>query len=703
VTWSRSKTVTFLSSVAVVLLFAFLAWHRRWISDDGLIFVRVVRNILGGHGPVFNAFERTEANTSALWPWLLALVGGITRANLSHVAVATGLVCSVAGLAVAMQGSRRWLRAPNLVPAGALIPLAVFPFWDYATSGLETSLTMLWLGAIWWLLVQQTPETSRQKQLWSAVAFGLGPLVRPDLAVASGTFLVAQCLLVAAHRKRVLAITGAAAALPVAYEVFRAGFYGTLVPLPAIAKGANHAAWGRGWDYLTCYIGPFALWVPVVALLVPFVIVTRKLQRRDRILIAAPVIAAIVMAIYVLRVGGDFMYARMWLPVTFLAVLPGMMLPLRKLTIASLAVIALWTAWSIHRDYTRTNHHINLLVEDERVGYVQWTHKRNPIDERAYESAIPILEPTIDAAIARRQRMLYTEGGVPMPLDPAFPSSPVFVAGRLGLGGALVPLWGVAVDTLGLANPIGARVPLNHPDEPPGHQKVLPWPWILADYADPARIEETEFSPAQTAAARRAMQCGQLRELLDSVRAPMTASRFLANLVGSIARTRLTIPSDPVDAEVRFCGHTEQVHVTASSSCEDWGWGKQNVIDGRRSTVIGKPLGYSSTVQAPTDHAEWVEIEYPSPQTIAKVRIYPRDDEGFVGVGFPIDFSIETWDGHAWVEQHRETGYPVPSGPQDFAFPAPMTTSKIRIDATHLQNGKVDGYALQLAEIELVH
>jgi arabinofuranosyltransferase len=533
--------------------------------------------------------------------------------------------------------------------------------------------------------------------------FGLGPLVRPDLAVASGTFLVAQCVLVAAHRKRVLAIAGAALALPFAYEVFRAGFYGTLVPLPALTKGAGHADWSRGWDYLTCYVGPFALWLPFGALFVPFAIVARKLARRDRILIAAPLVAAIVMGVYVLRVGGDFMYARMWLPATFLAVLPAMMLPIRKLTIGPLVAIALWTVWSIHRDYTRTAHHINALVEDERVGYVQWTRKRNPIDETAYEGAIPILRPTIDSAIARRQRLLYTEGGVPMPLDPAFPASPVFVAGRLGLGGALVPVWGVAVDTLGLASPIGARIEVNHPEEPPGHQKVLPWPWILADYADPARIEETEFSPAQTAAARRAMQCGELRELLDSARSPLTASRFFANLIGSVARTRLVIPPDPVDAEFRFCGHTPDVHVTASSSCEDWGWGKQNVVDGRRTTVIGKPLGYSSTVQVPFDHAEWLEIAYPQPQTISKVRIYPRDDEGFVGVGFPIDFSISTWDDHAWIEQHREKGYPVPTGPQELAFPAPVTTSKIRIDATHLQKGKVDGYALQLAEIELVH
>src|SRR3569832_330125 len=230
---------------------------RRWIADDCLIFERVVRNILGGHGPVFNAFARTEANTRALWPWLLALVGGVTRANLSHVAVDVGFVCSVLALVVAIRPSRRWLRVPGLVPAGVLVPIAVYPFWDYVTSGLVTSLTLLWIASIWWLLVQQTPDTSRKAQLWAAVVFGLGPLVRPDLAVASGTFLVAQCLLVAAKRRRVFEIAGAALALPLAYEVFRAGFYGTLVPLPALAKGASDTNWGRGREYLTCNLGPY--------------------------------------------------------------------------------------------------------------------------------------------------------------------------------------------------------------------------------------------------------------------------------------------------------------------------------------------------------------------------------------------------------------------------------------------------------------
>ena len=37
------------------------------MSDDGLIVLRTVRNLLAGNGPVFNAGERVEANTSTAW------------------------------------------------------------------------------------------------------------------------------------------------------------------------------------------------------------------------------------------------------------------------------------------------------------------------------------------------------------------------------------------------------------------------------------------------------------------------------------------------------------------------------------------------------------------------------------------------------------------------------------------------------------
>ena len=133
--------------VAVAALFGWGAWERRWIADDGLIVLRTVRNLLAGNGPVFNVGERVEANTSTFWTYLIYLggwIGGPVR--LEYVALVLALVLSVAGIALLMLGAGR-LYAPGLrgrrallLPAGALVYIAVPPARDFATSGLENSL-----------------------------------------------------------------------------------------------------------------------------------------------------------------------------------------------------------------------------------------------------------------------------------------------------------------------------------------------------------------------------------------------------------------------------------------------------------------------------------------------------------------------------------------------------------------------------------
>lgn len=86
--------------------FAAAAWDRRWMSDDGLIVLRTVRQLLAGNGPVFNVGERVEANTSTLWTYLLAAFGWVPGVPLEWVAVVTGLLCSAAGLLLALDGAQ---------------------------------------------------------------------------------------------------------------------------------------------------------------------------------------------------------------------------------------------------------------------------------------------------------------------------------------------------------------------------------------------------------------------------------------------------------------------------------------------------------------------------------------------------------------------------------------------------------------------
>ena len=122
------------SVIVVAVLFGWGAWQRRWIADDGLIVLRTVRNLLAGNGPVFNAGERVEANTSTVWSYLIylgGLVGGSAR--LEYVALTLALVLSVLGVVLVMLGTAR-LYAPSLqgrrallLPAGALVYIAVPP------------------------------------------------------------------------------------------------------------------------------------------------------------------------------------------------------------------------------------------------------------------------------------------------------------------------------------------------------------------------------------------------------------------------------------------------------------------------------------------------------------------------------------------------------------------------------------------------
>ena len=109
---------------------------------------------------MFNAGERVETNTSTAWTYIVYPGRlGRRRRQLEYVVLALALVLSVAGVVLAMLGAGR-LYAPSLqgrrallLPAGALVYIAVPPARDFATSGLESGLVLACLGLLWWMLV----------------------------------------------------------------------------------------------------------------------------------------------------------------------------------------------------------------------------------------------------------------------------------------------------------------------------------------------------------------------------------------------------------------------------------------------------------------------------------------------------------------------------------------------------------------------
>ena len=156
--FGRTGTVFWTGVVVVVAVFFAGAWQRRWIADDGLIVLRTVRNLIAGNGPVFNAGERVESNTSTLWTYLIYGTHEVVGYRLELVALGLALTLSMVAVACAMLGARVMYRGTRRAPAGGpmlLLPFGVLvyvmlpPARDFASSGLETGLVICWIGVMW--------------------------------------------------------------------------------------------------------------------------------------------------------------------------------------------------------------------------------------------------------------------------------------------------------------------------------------------------------------------------------------------------------------------------------------------------------------------------------------------------------------------------------------------------------------------------
>jgi arabinofuranosyltransferase len=567
-TGGRRPSATAVAALALTAAFAVLAWGQRWISNDGLIVARVVRQILAGNGPNTNPFQRAESSTSTLWTWLGAGAAGVAPGDVAVVLVVLGLVLAVAGLGLALAGSvavHRGLGAVGfLAPAGALVVAAIAGFWDFATSGLETGLSLTWLGGLWWAFTRITPESSTRRLLLTAVLIGLGPLVRPDFALVTVVFGAALLWLARPGLRLGPALVGAAAALPVGYGIFRAGYYGLTVPLTAVAKEAGGAHWARGFGYLEDLFDTYHLLVPQLAICVLAValLVRTPIERRSAVVLAAPVIAGGLMGLYILRVGGDYMHARMWLPVVFTMLLPLMVVPVGRSRRPESAAVVVLVVWALLAGLFARTPYQGRQYGPQNILNVRDLETVLFADEHPMTSASRLrdgMDADIRKFTADLGRPLILSHGKEalgarwaVPLAPDLPDrSAIFL---FNLGHPAPPLDMTMVDVNGLASPLAAHLEMDERGWA-GHEKWLPASWVVAEYADPAAVEAMPADArAQVAAARRALGCGALKELMDSVDEPMSVSRFWTNLVGSPARTALRVPQDPFEAERRFCG-----------------------------------------------------------------------------------------------------------------------------------------------------
>jgi arabinofuranosyltransferase len=571
--------------VVPIVVTVALAWRHRFMSDDGFINLRILDNLRHGFGPVFNVDERVEAYTSPLWLGILWL-GSVFLPFLSleNVAMVLGVGLFAAALIAATVGAwRLWDRSSNglPVPFAALALMGLVPFWDYATSGLDTALSLCWLGvcflALTYLLLPssrptESGETPTRARRWKislgpagvAAIVGLGPLVRPDLSIFAAGFIVVLLLTTWRTRgRRALTLLLWAAAIPLLYELFRMGYFAALVPNTAIAKQADQANWARGWFYLGDLVGTYWLWVPLLIIgAAVALLLWRGRGAQDRgvtLLVGVTAGCSLLHALYVVRVGGDFMHARMLLPSVFGFSMSALVVRIPARKPAILAVVAIGI-WSIVAMTTLRPHNSSqpFEIENLRENFVAATRDSNPVALQDFRGLSFLWLEYGEGLRARsdRPQIIHPRAGdlfhsIGRPARSS--RTRVFAtAEAVGIIGYAAGPAVHVVDLHGLSDPLASRLPITS-DHKAGHEKLLDLEWVVGRFADPG-TSTSAVDASSVAAARAVLSCDSLNRLLTAITAPMSLHRFVTNIGEAWDSKSLRVPQRAdADADGRNC------------------------------------------------------------------------------------------------------------------------------------------------------
>ena len=545
-------------TAAVVATATTLVWWRRWVSDDGFINIRVIHQLMAGRGPVYNPGERVEVGTSTLWlalVWAGQALSPDTGTGQVMVVLGTTLTavafCLVAIGAAAMQPRVGPVRP--LVPAGLAVLAALPPVWDFGTSGLETSLSMAWIAACFAGLARRARQ-DQPRAAWRpwglSVLIGVGVLVRPDFGLLSVGFAVALLWQSRRRPSEWLAAAAIALALPAAYQVFRMGFYASLVPNTALAKA--NAPWQQGLVYLWDFVGTYWLVVPLA--LAAWLAAAGF--RRSSAAPAAPArslylilpVTALVHAGFVVSVGGDFMHGRFLLPATWLVFAPVALVPFRGW---NRPAVALTLAWALASGLLLRPALWNGMIADERSYYARFVPDRPgaSVELENWSSDVGFQLTRQAAADQAAGQYYYLQIEHPTEKLARDGTGVVVVMNSLGVAGVASGIDVVVNDPPSLGDPIGSRLVLPRDAQFRIGHAYKPEVWAIARYA----LGDRSQPVAGLAEARRTLACPRVTELLHAVTDPLTPQRFIDNLLLAPRLTFLRIPVEPADAASALC------------------------------------------------------------------------------------------------------------------------------------------------------
>ncbi len=276
---ARRQWLPLLAIVVVLLLVQ--ASYGLCTQDDAYISFRYARNLVEGHGLVFNPGERVEGYTNFLWTVLFAPFIGLGL-DPAPVSISIGMITTAALLWATWEAAgRRWL-APALVATFAGLSLE-------GVQGLETA----FFACCGVMAVRGGPRWS----VWAGVA----ALTRPEGYAIFGILWILR------RKPRDLLIF---LAMTLPHLAFRVAYYGDIVPNTFHAKvGDPSRLAGSAAERGLRYLGSVAVsalplclaWLAAVGLALrkPADLLRDPIQRDGLALTGF-------FLLYVVAVGGDF-------------------------------------------------------------------------------------------------------------------------------------------------------------------------------------------------------------------------------------------------------------------------------------------------------------------------------------------------------------------------------------------------------------
>jgi hypothetical protein len=459
--WPAARAIGIAIAIACGLA---LAASRASLVDDAFISFRYADNWAHGRGPVFNPGELVQGYTNFLWMALLALGSAATGAEPSFVALVLGPLAFVANILVLAALGRSLAVAPgggsvsgpgvDLPRPGRHVPLAAGLFavngvaTQYATTGLETGAASLCVDLGIWAALARSDTTGA---FLSGLAFTLASLFRLD----QGLFQAAGLAIVAWRTRslRQIAAFLAPALLLVGYGIWARATYGEVFPNTLAAKASGPWEPFQAGLYAEIWLLGSEAWIPVaIASLWAWSAFSRPDPgRRERPLAVALLATTAVWQIWLLRIGGDFMYGRFYqslFPLFLVAAERAAHQGSRWARVAGVALAA-----------------SALAASPLRPGYTEWYIA----DEPTFYPLIGVSPPVVDHHSYRIGELLRTalrDRNI----------RPVIATSGPGMIAYLSDL--TTIDVLGLTDRHVARSP-SLPDARPGHAKQASYKYLI--------------------------------------------------------------------------------------------------------------------------------------------------------------------------------------------------------------------------------